>query len=72
MCMGHFNTPLYHLEKLGGNTDCPKSLQDLHDFMGIMNLIDVELRWNPFTWTNNRKGSDIIQVSLDRLLVIGN
>ena len=26
MCMGDFNTPLYHLEKSGGNRDCPESL----------------------------------------------
>ena len=72
MCMGDFNTPLYHLEKLGGNRDCPESLQDRNDFMSKMDFIDVELRGNPFTWTNNRKVSDLIQVKLDRLMVIGN
>lgn len=72
MCMGDFNTPLYHLEKLGGNRDCPESLQDLHDFMGKIDFKDVDLRGNPFTWTNNRKGNDLIQVKLDRLMVLGN
>ena len=72
MCMGDFNIPLFHLEKLGGNRDYPKSLQDLHDFMGRMDLIDVELRGNPFTWTNNRKGNDLIQVRLDRLMMTRN
>ena len=72
MCMEYFNTPLYHSEKLGGNRDCPKSLQDLNDFMIRMDFIDVELRGNPYTWTNNRKGKDLIQVRLDRLLVTGN
>ena len=33
MCMGDFNTPLYHSKKLGGNRDCPESLHDLNDFM---------------------------------------
>ena len=58
--MADFNTPLYHLEKLGGNRDRPERLQDLNDFMSIMDFIDVELRGNPFTWTNNRKGRDLI------------
>ena len=60
MCMGDFNTPLYHSKKLGGNKDCPESLQDLNDFMSRMDFIDVELRGNPFTWTNNRKERDFI------------
>ena len=47
--MGDFNTPLYHSEKLGGNRDRPEILQDIHDFMGKMDLIDVDLRGNPFT-----------------------
>ena len=72
MCMGDFNTTLYHSEKLGGNKDCPESLQDLNDFMSRMDFIDVELRGNPFTWTNNRKGRDLIYVRLDKLMVIGN
>ena len=40
--------------------------------MSKMDFIDVELRGNPFTWTNNRKGSDLIQVRLDRLMVTQN
>ena len=39
--------------------------------MRKMDLMDVELRGNPYTWTNNRKGEDLIQVKLDRLLVSG-
>ena len=60
MCMGDFNTPLYHLEKLGGNKECPESLQDLNEFMRKLDLMDVELRGNLYTWTNNRKGKDLI------------
>ena len=69
MCMGDFNTPLSHFEKMGGNRDSPQSMQDLHEFMRKMDLIDVELRGNPFTWSNNKKGNELIQVRLDRLLV---
>ena len=72
MCMGDFNTPLYHSEKLGGNRDYLESLQDLNDFMSRMDFIDVELRGSPYTWTNNRKGRDLIQVRLDRLMVTRN
>ena len=40
--------------------------------MRKLDFMDVELRGNPYTWTNNRKGEDLIQVKLDRLLVSGN
>ena len=72
MCMGDFNTPLYHSEKRGGNRECQESLLDLDDFMRKLDLMDVELRGNPYTWTNNRKDEDLIQVKLDRLLLSGN
>ena len=47
MCMGDFNSPLYHSEKLGGNRDCLESLQELNDFMSRMDFIDVYLRGKP-------------------------
>ena len=43
MCMGDFNTPLYHSKKLGGNRECPESLQDLSEFMRKLDFMDVEL-----------------------------
>ena len=49
MCMGDFNTPLYHSEKRGGNRECQESLQDLSEFMRKIDLMDVELRGNPYT-----------------------
>ena len=60
MCMGDFNTPLYHSEKSGDNREFPKSLQDLNDFMSKLDFMDVELRGNPYTWTNNRKWKEFI------------
>ena len=45
---------------MGGNRDNPKSMQDLHDFMGKKDLIDVELKGNSFRWSNNRKGKKLI------------
>ena len=44
-------------------------MQDLHDFMGKIDLIDGYLKGNPFTWSNNIKGNELILVRLDRLLV---
>ena len=49
MCMGDFNTPLYHSEKWGGNRECQESLQDLGEFMRKLDFMDVELRGNPYT-----------------------
>ena len=72
MCMGDFNTPLYQSEKRGGNRESRENLQDLSEFMRKLDFMDVELRGNLYTWTNNRKGEDLIQVKLDILLVLGN
>ena len=49
MCMGDFDSPLYHSEKLGGNRECLESLQHLNDFMSRLDFMDVELRGNPYT-----------------------
>ena len=65
MCMGDFNSPLYPLEKLGGIDDLFKNMQDLLDFINTYDLVDMDLQQNPFTWSNNRKGNESIQVRLD-------
>lgn len=68
-CMGDFNSPLYPLEKIGGMIDFNDSMKDLASFININDLLDMEMHGVKFTWSNNRKGVDLIQVKLDRLLV---
>ena len=60
MCMGDFNTPLFPLEKIGGIIDLLESMKDLLDFINTHDLINIDLKGNPFTWSNNRKGEDLI------------
>lgn len=68
MLTGDFNTPLYPSEKLGGLTNYNDSMLDFADFIRKNDLLDLDLQGNPFTWSNNIKGSNLIQVRLDRFL----
>ena len=66
-CMGDFNSPP---EKIGGMIDFNDSMKDLADFINNNDLLDMEMDGVKFTWSNNRKGVNHIQVKLDRLLVL--
>lgn len=68
-CMGDFNSLLYPSEKVGGMIDFNDSMKDLANFINNNYLMDMEMHGVKFTWSNNRKGVDLIQVKLDRLLV---
>ncbi|XP_057859072.1 uncharacterized protein LOC131067930 [Cryptomeria japonica] len=69
MLAGDFNTPLFPFEKLGGLTDYSDSMLDFANFIRNNEIFDLDLQGNPFTWSNNRKGSNLIQVRLDRFLI---
>ena len=68
--MGAFNLPLYPSEKVGGMIDFNDSMKDLANFINNNDLMDMDMHGVKFTWSNNRKGVDLIQVKLDRLLVL--
>ena len=68
--MGNFNSPLYPLENIGGMIDFTDCMKDLANFINNNDLLDMEMCGVKFTWSNNRKGVDLIQVKLDRLLVL--
>lgn len=44
----------------------------LSNFIGRNGLLDMELIGQKFTWSNLKKGKDLIQVRLDRFLILGN
>ncbi|GLJ15327.1 hypothetical protein SUGI_0251310 [Cryptomeria japonica] len=46
--------------------------EDLVDFIGRNGLMNLELLGQKFTWSNLRKGKDLIQAKLDRFLISGN
>lgn len=68
--MGDFNSPLYPSEKARGVVDFTNSMKDLAEFINKNDLMDMEIHGVKFTCSFNRKGVDLIQVKLDRLLVL--
>lgn len=44
-------------------------MQDLIDFINLNDLIYVDFQGSPFTWPDNRKGHELMQVKFYRLLV---
>jgi hypothetical protein len=57
------------LKKVGGMDDFNDSMKDLVEFINKNDLMDMDMCGVKFTWSNNRKGIDLIQVKLDRLWV---
>lgn len=70
MLASDFNTPLFSFEKLGGLTNYSDSMLDFVDFIRNNELLIFDLQGNPFTWSNNKIGSNLIQVRLDRFLIL--
>ena len=68
--MGDFNSPLYPLEKIGGMIDFNDSMKNLANFINNNNLLDIEMDGVKCTWSINKKGVDLFQVKLDRVLVL--
>ena len=68
--MGYFKSPLYPSEKVRGTVDFNDNMKDLAKFINKNDLMDMEMHGVTFTWLNNRKGVDLIQVKLDRLLAL--
>ncbi|KAH9287928.1 hypothetical protein KI387_032045, partial [Taxus chinensis] len=44
-------------------------MDEFVDFVADLNLLDVDLHGNKYTWTNRRLGKELIQVRLDRALI---
>ncbi|KAH7841280.1 hypothetical protein Vadar_027865 [Vaccinium darrowii] len=55
-------------EKRGGISPAPWELKGFQNFINQCNLIDLGYSGFPFTWCNNRIGSECIQERLDRAL----
>lgn len=70
--MSDFNSLLIPSKKLGGLLEYYDNMTDLVDFIGRNALMDVDLTWKKFTWSNIRKGKDLIQVRLDKFVILSN
>ena len=67
--MGDFNAISNQLEKEGGGAKSPSSIETFNSFIDDNSLIDIGMVGRPFTWSNRRRGDELIQERLDRFLV---
>ncbi|XP_057733782.1 uncharacterized protein LOC130948943 [Arachis stenosperma] len=67
--MGDFNAISNQLEKEGGGAKSPSSIETFNCFIDDNSLIDIGMVGRPFTWSNRRRGDELIQERLDRFLV---
>lgn len=68
LCIGDLNHILSQSEKLGGQPYGSPSSCPFRSFIDRFGLIDLGFTGNPYTWSNNREGNDIIKECLDRAL----
>lgn len=69
LIMGDFNSPLNPGEKYGGISSFSTGMEEFADFIVELNLLDVDIHGNKYTWNNRRLGKYLIQVILDRALI---
>lgn len=66
--IGDFNSTLFTKDKRGGNEDATQCMQEFRHFLNRMQLIDITLEGNSYTWSNSRLNNNNIQRKLDRTL----
>ncbi|GER24988.1 RNA-directed DNA polymerase-like protein [Striga asiatica] len=66
---GDFNDILSNDEKNGGLVRGEASFQSFRHFTQLLNSVACPSVGHPFTWSNNRKGKDFVEVQLDRFLL---
>ncbi|CAN0912769.1 hypothetical protein LINGRAPRIM_LOCUS483 [Linum grandiflorum] len=68
LIIGDCNAVLHDHEKMGRHPVCYNSIQPFHNFVFNNELIDIGCKGDPFTWTNNQQGEDLVKQRLDRAL----
>jgi hypothetical protein len=66
MCIGDFNVVVSQSEKFGGRPYACSSNDTFHGFLNSFGMIDLGFTGNPFTWSNKRRGDQLIKERLDR------
>jgi hypothetical protein len=66
VCIGDFNAIISPNDKLGGRPFDSYSSNPFIDFMDGYGMIDLGFCGNPYTWSNHRQGSSLINGCLDR------
>lgn len=68
ICFGDFNEILNLNEKMKGSDKHLNIVADFKEVVEEYQLIDLECRGYPFTWSNKRFGPHFIEEKLDRFL----
>lgn len=55
--MGDFNVVGEAADKVGGNPDISKSIEEFQEFISGAHLLEVPFKGISYTWTNNRDKS---------------
>ncbi|CAA0831667.1 Unknown protein, partial [Striga hermonthica] len=66
---GDFNDILSNSEKKGGALRDEASFENFRGMVRDIGAVEPRFIGHPFTWSNNRKGQDFIEVKLDRFLI---
>ena len=67
-CFSDFNEILNLQEKSGGNEKNMDMVVKFREVVQACNLVDMEYKGYPFTWSNRRYGQHFIEERLDRFL----
>ena len=66
--MGDFNTTRFASEKNGGNVNTDTAMEEFHECLFNLEIVDMPFRGPLFTWINRRAGDQFVARKLDRSL----
>eukprot|EP00252_Welwitschia_mirabilis_P010942 TRINITY_DN24652_c0_g2_i2.p1 TRINITY_DN24652_c0_g2~~TRINITY_DN24652_c0_g2_i2.p1 ORF type:complete len:120 (-),score=13.49 TRINITY_DN24652_c0_g2_i2:132-491(-) len=69
LVIGDFNKCIYKWEKSGGGTWNSKRVETLKDFMVEGDLTDIPILGCKYTWSNKRRGNNLIMSRIDIIMV---
>jgi exonuclease III len=68
LCMGDFNEVMFALEHRGQHPRLEGQMQVFQEVLARCQLGDMGFQGSEFTWDNRRRGSDFVQMRLDRVV----
>ena len=66
--MGDFNTTRFASEKNGGNMNTDTVMEEFHECLFNLEIVDIPFLGPLFTWINRRAGDQFVARKLDRSL----
>lgn len=68
ICVGDFADITHHKEKMGGRRKAQCKIDGFNDLISDLQVEDIGIKGQLYTWSNNRGGSDRVKERLDRVL----